>query len=50
MTVWAVVYRNYEPTEVDSLWATKELALRRVAELNNAIVDGWNVVQWTVGE
>jgi hypothetical protein len=31
--VWAVVYGNYEPYEVNSLWTTEELARRRAGNL-----------------
>lgn len=52
MNIWAVVYGNYEPAEVDSLWATEDLALRREEKLDEA-ADGdmsmWRVVQWKVG-
>jgi hypothetical protein len=51
MTVWAVVYGNYEPTEVDSLWATEELAKRRKDEVDAQPLSSgmWDVVPWTVG-
>ena len=38
--VWAVVYSNYYPEEVDSLWATEPLAQERANEL----AGDWNVV------
>ncbi len=44
--VWAVVYSNYEPTEVDSLWSTEALARRCMDEKKE---HGWNVVRWRVG-
>lgn len=44
--VWAVVYSNYEPAEVDSLWATQELAEKRAAKLEGM----WDVTEWTVGQ
>ena len=31
--VWVVKYGNYEPAEVDSIWATEEQADARVEEL-----------------
>lgn len=43
--VWAVVFSNYEPREVDTLWETEELAKRRVAMLSS----GWETVEWDVG-
>lgn len=46
MTVYAVVYSNYEPAEVDSLWMTRELAERRADELDS----GWTVTPMSVGE
>jgi hypothetical protein len=51
MTVWAVMYGNYEPAEIDSLWATEELARRREDELDAApgSTGMWRVVPWTVG-
>lgn len=45
MSVWAVVYSNYEPAEVDSLWATEELANIRLSQL----LGDWTVVEWAVG-
>ena len=33
--VWAVVFGNYSPDEVDSLWNTKALAQRRADELGS---------------
>lgn len=53
MTIWVVVFGNYEPSDggwwfhlrVDSLWATKELAQKRADELD----DDWRVVEWMVG-
>jgi hypothetical protein len=44
-TVWVVVYSNYDPNEVDSLWETEKLAERRVAMLGR----GWKAVEWEVG-
>ncbi len=43
-TVWAVVYGNYDPAEVDSLWASKSLAERRA----DALGDDWRVIEWKV--
>lgn len=50
LTVYAVEYGNYSPAEIDSLWATQELADRRVARLN-AGQDAWPwyVKAWQVG-
>ena len=31
--IWAVVYGNYFPYEVDSIWMTKEAAEQRVEEI-----------------
>lgn len=44
MIVWAVV-RNYTPAEINSLWASEELA-RRAAD---ALGDRWRVTVMTVG-
>lgn len=46
MSVWAVVFSNYEPAEVDSLWTTEDRARERADELG----DGWTVTEWEVGE
>jgi len=43
-SVWAVVYGNYFPYEVDSLWATKKLALNRAEELG----DLWEIVEMPI--
>jgi hypothetical protein len=50
-SVWALVYSNYEPAEVDSLWATEELARKREAKLGEAAGGSsmWRVVEWSVG-
>jgi hypothetical protein len=44
--VWAVVYSNYSPTEVDSLWRTSEKAEARAEDLGGF---QWHVEQWDVG-
>lgn len=45
MTVWAIIYSNYEPNEVHSLWATKDLAEQHIPD-----DDGdWRIIAWTVG-
>ena len=45
VSVWAVVFSNYEPAEVASLWATEKLA-----EVEAARLDGpWEVMEMTVG-
>lgn len=44
LTVYAVVFSNYEPTEVDSLWRTQESADKRADELDG----DWRVVPWRV--
>ena len=31
--IWAVVYGNYLPYELDSIWKTREAAERRVREI-----------------
>lgn len=46
MIVYAVIFSNYEPSEVDSLWASKELAQARADELDGY----WRVVPMSVGE
>lgn len=47
MTVWAVIFSNYEPTEVDSIWSTKERAEERAEELDDGM---WRVIAWEVQE
>jgi hypothetical protein len=42
--VFAVVYSNYEPTEVESLWSTSEKADKRVEVLGSP----WNVVEMKI--
>ena len=46
-TVWCVIYGNYFPREIDSIWATREDALARAEELNNDDF-AWEVVEWEV--
>jgi hypothetical protein len=49
MTIYAVVYSNYEPAEVDSLWEAEEDADRRCEQCNAKSDTGmWKVVPWTV--
>ncbi len=43
-TVWAVVYSNYDPAEVDSLWVSQALAEKQADTLG----DDWRVVAWKV--
>jgi len=43
--VWAVVYGNYGPPEVHSLWETEELAQKRADMLGSP----WRPEQWVVG-
>lgn len=45
MTVFVVVFSNYSPAEVDSIWTTEALAQARVDELNDNM---WQVEEWTV--
>ena len=45
-SVWAVVYGNYEPPELDSLWNSEQAARERAAELG----DDWQVCRFTVHE
>jgi hypothetical protein len=45
LTVWAVVYGNYRPAEVDSLWQTEALARRRADDLGG----DWHVTEEAVG-
>jgi len=42
--VFAVVFSNYQPFEIDSLWTTKELAESR----RNQLGDMWGVQEMTV--
>lgn len=46
MVVWVVVYGNYFPAEVDSIWKTKELAEQKADELQGE----WHAEEWTVRE
>jgi hypothetical protein len=41
---WAVVFSNYEPAEVDMLFATRALAEERAEKLG----DGWDVQRWAI--
>lgn len=50
MTVYAVVFSNYEPPEVDSLWVSQELAELRRDELSDQGRSGWDVEPMPVGE
>ena len=43
--VFAVVYSNYDPLEIDSLWATEQLAMEHRERLNDSM---WTVVRMTV--
>jgi len=43
--VFAVVYSNYDPLEIDSLWATEQLAIDHRERLNDSM---WTVVSMTV--
>lgn len=43
-TVWAVMFGNYEPSEIDSLWDTEEDADKRAAQLDG----DWRVFQMGV--
>lgn len=44
--VWAVVFSNYDPPELDTLWNSEAAAKARVDKLNG----DWNVVEMTVHE
>lgn len=46
ITVYAVVFGNYFPRELDSLWKTKEMADTRADSLDG----DWRVVEMTVFE
>ena len=49
--VWAVVFGNYEPPEIDSLWTTEARAEERAQELNRESDNPrWGVMGWTVRE
>jgi hypothetical protein len=49
LTVYAVVFSNYHPTEVNSLWATKELADTWAMLLNDEDGAGmWKVEEYVV--
>lgn len=51
LKVFAVVYSNYDPAEVDSLWTTETEANKRRAELNAETDTGiWKVTPWLVQE
>jgi hypothetical protein len=45
-SVFAVIFSNYFPRQVDSLWETEALAQRRADELG----DGWDVEGMEVGK
>ncbi len=48
-TVWCVVYGNYSPREVDSIWATKDDALARADELRKETGDdNWDIEMWRI--
>jgi hypothetical protein len=42
--IYSVVFSNYEPEEVDSCWATRELAEQRAEEMEG----DWRVVSMWV--
>jgi hypothetical protein len=46
MDVWAIVYSNYDPPEVHTLWETRELAERVCEKLG----ESWRVTAWRVGD
>lgn len=47
--VYAVVFRNYYPAEVDSLWKTEESAQKQCDEMNKEYgYGGWRVEKWRV--
>ena len=50
MTVFVVVFSNYHPAEVDSIWSTYEKAEARARELNDTGISGcgWGVDEWRV--
>jgi hypothetical protein len=43
-TVWLVCFGNYYPREINSIWATKELAQQQAESLGS----GWDVEEWEV--
>ena len=42
---FAIVYSNYFPREIDSLWSTKEKAELRLKELSSE----WRIVEMEIG-
>lgn len=42
--VWAVVYGNYDPFEVNSLWHTEARAKQRASELQG----DYRVIEWEI--
>lgn len=49
LTVYAVVFSNYYPAEVDSLWRRRGDAEARAEELNaSSDTRGWDVSEWDV--
>lgn len=55
MTVFAVIYSNYNPDEVDSLWTTEVEAQKRANELNESDREkghsgNWHVIPRAVNE
>lgn len=48
--VWAVVFSNYSPAEIDSLWTTEEEASKRRDELNEKSSGMWQVAPMSLRE
>jgi hypothetical protein len=46
MDVWAIVYGNYDPPELHSLWESEELAEAVRAQLDD---EAWQVIERHVG-
>ena len=46
MIVYAVVFMNYHPLEVDSLWSTREGAQVRIKELT--VPSCWDIAEMEV--
>lgn len=48
ITCFAVIYANYYPVEVDSLWSTREKAEARARELIDAGSSEWEVMEMKI--
>lgn len=51
MSVWAIVYSNYEPAEVHSIWISEERAEEERIKLITVLKQPgpWHIQEWEVG-